>query len=43
MGGHAVKIVGYGSDHWIVNNSWNDSWGDNGTFRIAFGESGIDS
>lgn len=43
LGGHAVKIIGYGEDYWIVNNSWNNSWGDNGTFKIAFGECGIDS
>jgi len=43
LGGHAVKIIGYGADHWIVNNSWNDTWGDKGTFKIAFGECGIDS
>jgi len=43
LGGHAVKIIGYGEDHWIVVNSWNENWGDNGTFKIAFGECGIDS
>ena len=43
LGGHAVKIIGYGIDHWIVVNSWNETWGDEGTFRIAFGECGIDS
>jgi cathepsin B len=43
LGGHAVKIIGYGEDHWIVVNSWNETWGDNGTFKIAFGECGIDS
>jgi len=43
LGGHAVKIIGWGTDHWIVVNSWNDSWGDKGTFRIAFGDCGIDS
>ena len=43
LGGHAVKIIGWGIDHWIVVNSWNDSWGDKGTFRIAFGNCGIDS
>jgi len=43
LGGHAVKIVGWGVDadgteYWIVANSWNTSWGENGFFRIAFGE-----
>lgn len=46
LGGHAVKIVGYGQengqDYWLVNNSWNDKWGDNGQFKIAFGDCGID-
>ncbi len=42
LGGHAVKIIGWGKDHWIANNSWNESWGDKGTFKIAFGECGID-
>lgn len=47
LGGHAVKIVGWGNkdgeDYWVVVNSWNESWGDNGLFLIAFGECGIDS
>jgi cathepsin B len=43
LGGHAIKIIGWGVDHWICINSWNESWGDKGTFRIAFRECGIDS
>jgi cathepsin B len=46
-GGHAVKIVGWGSengqDYWKVANSWNPYWGEKGYFRIAPGEGGIDS
>jgi len=42
LGGHAVKIVGWGkendTEHWIVANSWSPKWGENGFFRIAFGE-----
>jgi cathepsin F len=40
---HAVLIVGYGVDSatktafWIVKNSWNQSWGENGYFRIVKG------
>jgi len=46
LGGHAVKIIGWGTedgtDYWIVANSWNTTWGENGFFRIALGECGID-
>eukprot|EP01063_Lacrimia_lanifica_P005438 TRINITY_DN1320_c1_g3_i1.p1 TRINITY_DN1320_c1_g3~~TRINITY_DN1320_c1_g3_i1.p1 ORF type:complete len:329 (+),score=107.69 TRINITY_DN1320_c1_g3_i1:53-1039(+) len=47
LGGHAVLLVGWGVDngteYWRVKNSWNDSWGEAGFFRIAFGQCGIDS
>jgi len=47
LGGHAVKIVGWGkegdTEYWIVANSWGSSWGENGFFRIAFGECGFES
>ena len=50
LGGHAVKLIGYGTDaeagaYWIINNSWNETWGDNGTFKIRKGhnECGIES
>jgi cathepsin B len=40
-GGHAVKIVGWGSesgeDYWLVANSWNTNWGDEGFFKISRG------
>ena len=48
LGGHAVKAIGYGSengqDYWLIVNSWNESWGDNGTFKILRGrnECGIE-
>jgi len=29
-GGHAVSIVGYTKDYFIIRNSWGPSWGDNG-------------
>lgn len=29
-GGHAICIVGYNSDGFIVRNSWGTQWGDNG-------------
>lgn len=41
-GGHAVKIVGWGTmdgkDYWTVANSWNTNWGDNGFFKILRGK-----
>jgi C1A family cysteine protease len=44
-GGHAVAIVGYDDSEgcWIVKNSWNDGWGEDGFFRIAYGECEIDT
>jgi len=29
-GGHAVCIVGYTKDHFIIRNSWGPTWGDKG-------------
>jgi cathepsin B len=49
LGGHAVKILGYGTeggqDYWLVDNSWNSYWGDRGYFKIMKGsnECGIES
>jgi len=47
LGGHAVKIVGWGKEndveYWIVQNSWTAGWGEKGFFRIKMGECGIDS
>jgi cathepsin B len=41
-GGHAVVIVGWGETetekYWIVRNSWGNSWGDEGYFKILRGE-----
>jgi len=48
LGGHAVKLVGWGTengvDYWKVQNSWNPYWGENGHFRIVRGtdECGIE-
>lgn len=34
LGGHAIKILGWGTengdDYWLVANSWNPDWGDQG-------------
>ena len=41
MGGHAIKIVGWGTengeDYWLVANSWGPSWGLDGFFKIKRG------
>jgi cathepsin B len=50
LGGHAVKILGWGVDaqtqqpYWLVANSWNTDWGEQGFFRILRGsdECGIE-
>ena len=48
IGGHAVKIMGWGTEngteYWLVANSWNEDWGDKGFFKILRGtnECGIE-
>jgi cathepsin B len=41
LGGHAVKIIGWGTeggyDYWLVANSWGESWGLDGYFKILKG------
>merc|ERR1711933_432973 len=45
-GGHAVKIVGWGTDngakYWKIANSWNPYWGEKGYFRIRRRTEGIE-
>mmetsp|Transcript_118826 Transcript_118826/g.236732 ORF Transcript_118826/g.236732 Transcript_118826/m.236732 type:complete len:543 (+) Transcript_118826:60-1688(+) len=50
LGGHAVKILGWGVDsnnveYWLVANSWSKAWGEHGFFRIRRGtnECGIET
>jgi cathepsin B len=49
LGGHAIKIIGYGTQsgtpYWLVQNSWTTTWGDGGYFKIKRGnnECGIES
>jgi len=42
LGGHAISIIGYGTEngtpYWLIRNSWNDDWGENGYFRILRGK-----
>jgi len=48
LGGHAIKILGYGTEngtpYWLCANSWNPTWGLNGFFKILRGsdECGIE-
>lgn len=44
-GGHCVSIVGYddAQNCWICKNSWGLGWGEQGFFRIGYGECGIDT
>lgn len=42
IGGHSVKILGWGVEkgvkYWLVANSWNTDWGNNGFFKIKRGK-----
>jgi len=44
---HAIVIVDYGNeggvDYWLCKNSWGEDWGEEGYFKIKYGECGIDS
>lgn len=49
LGGHAVKLIGWGTteegvDYWLLANSWNRQWGQDGFFQIKRGgnECGIE-
>jgi C1A family cysteine protease len=41
---HCVQVIGYDDYEgcWICKNSWSSGWGDNGFFKIAFGQCAID-
>jgi len=45
VGGHAIKILGWGvengTDYWLCENSWGDKWGMDGFFKIKQGDSDI--
>ncbi|XP_065210581.1 uncharacterized protein LOC135838755 [Planococcus citri] len=49
LGGHAVRVIGWGEEdgikYWLVANSWGKKWGEEGTFRIRRGtdECGFES
>ena len=41
-GGHAVSLVGYGTDggvdYWLCQNSWGKGWGEKGYVRLLRGK-----
>jgi len=41
LGGHAVRVIGWGKEkgtpYWLVANSWNTDWGNEGYFLIKRG------
>jgi len=47
LGGHAVKVLGWGSlggqSYWLAQNSWGPSWGLNGFFLIGTSQCGFDT
>lgn len=40
VGWHCVQVIGYSESQrcWICKNSWGTNWGDNGFFRIGYGQ-----
>lgn len=46
LGGHAVKVLGWGVEggvkYWLCSNSWGTTWGEQGFFRIKMGDCDID-
>lgn len=34
---HAILLVGYTAEAWIVKNSWGPAWGESGYIRLARG------
>ena len=45
VGYHAISVVGYddADECWICKNSWGTGWGDNGWFKIGYGECSLDT
>lgn len=41
LGGHAMAIVGYNYDGFIIRNSWGTSWGDNGYTIFPYEDWGL--
>jgi cathepsin B len=47
VGGHAIKIIGWGTQngvkYWVISNSWGKTWGETGHARIAMGQVGMEN
>jgi hypothetical protein len=39
---HAIMIIGWGPDYWIVQNCWGENWGYSGVYYNAFGTAKIE-
>merc|ERR1711957_863962 len=41
IGGHAIRILGYGEEngtkYWLIANSWNETWGEHGYVKFLRG------
>ncbi|XP_018898287.2 cathepsin B [Bemisia tabaci] len=41
LGRHAVRVIGWGTErglpYWLILNSWNEYWGDNGQVKVLRG------
>lgn len=44
-GYHAVSCIGFddAEGYWLCKNSWGEQWGDDGFFKIAYGQAEIDT
>ena len=42
MGNHAITVVGYGvldnKIYWLIQNSWDSNWCDNGFIKMEIGQ-----
>ena len=41
LGAHAMTLVGYNEDGFIVRNSWGEDWGDHGYTIFPYGDWGL--
>jgi hypothetical protein len=41
LGGHALCVVGYNTEGFIIRNSWGKDWGDNGYCAMSYADFGM--